>query len=175
MRRAAREELLRRLAARPDDRTGFDLTNIKRLLEASEEVATGGAWTLDGWERFAEAVERVSSTRLVERPGENGHSTWTHEDGSPLSEQYREDAQAIVAGAPNVVAEVERLRTLVEAAGLVLRADEERMMAVVVAGLELLAIDPCGHDPTEQLDEHCPSCRMRTALRGLGHGSDPGS
>ena len=169
MKGAARGELLRRLDTRPDDETGFDPANIRRVLEGPEEVATGGTWTPEGWERFAEAVERIASTKLREERAD-GKIAWTFEDGSQLSDEYLADARAIVHGSPLVVAEVERLRTMVEAAGLVFNAHERRVMGLIVAGLELLAIDPCGHAPGENLDDHCPSCRMRSALAAFGHG-----
>ena len=172
MKRAAREELLRRLRDEPDDGTGFDLSTIRRVLGGQEEVSTGGAWTPEGWERFADAVERIASTKLKQERSD-GKTTWTFEDGGELTEEYLADARVIVHGSPKVVAEVERLRVLVEAAGLVFNADEQRVVGLIVAGLELLAVDPCGHDPSEQLDEHCPSCRMRTALAAFKSAGDP--
>jgi hypothetical protein len=179
MREAVREEVLRRLGALPDGDTGFDLANVRRMLEGADCTRADGPdvllphpWTREGWERYANAVERVATT-VLRRHEVDGKIGWTYEDGSQLTEAYLADAKLIVWGSPQVVTEVERLRTLVRAADLALNADEQKVMGLIVAGLELLAVDPCGHDPAEHLDEHCPSCRMRTALRGFGHAGDP--
>lgn len=174
MNTTGRRELLRRLGEQLDRGTGFNLANISRVLGATDPRYGPPTWKTDEWERYASAVERVSQTPVTTRREEGGALVVVQADGSPLTEEYLADARVIVAYSPQVVAEVEHLRHLVAAADLVLSEGEKDVMALVVAGLELLAVDPCGHDPGEELDRHCPSCRMRSALRAMGHqGSTP--
>jgi hypothetical protein len=167
-----RQELQRRIEAGllGGDSTDFDMTNIARALGEVALSDPSHGWTREDWERYATAVERVSQTKLrTEQIG--SHTCWTFEDGSPLSEQYLADARLIVHQSPQMVAEAERLRHLVHACKLVLATDEQDVMELVAAGLELLALNGCGDEPSAGLEDVCPTCRLRVVLRRMGERS----
>ena len=167
---SARQELRRQIAAqlRNGGGTGFDMTVIERVLAEAEGAPVSEFWTAQTWEEFAEAMERVTQTAVKSDRVENGALLTVQEDGQPLSEQYRQDTQCILKHGTTVIEEVERLRTVVEATGLVLQAEERDVMALLVAGLEVLNVFDCGDDPSQGLEDVCPICRLREALRRIG-------
>jgi hypothetical protein len=175
----SRAELQRRLSRLLTNghSTGFDMSNLREVLQNAEDAARQRTWTEEEWSELAEAIERVAHTPTAASRIEDGALLVTQADGQPITQQYQEDARLIVASGQRIVAEMERLRTLVEASMLTLRADEQHVAELVAAGLTVLVERDCGDDPEAGLDDVCAICRLRTALRRMqarrGNGGRP--
>lgn len=165
----SRRELQRRLSIilTNGHATGFDMGNIREVLTNAQDAATRRTWSDDEWDELAQAIERISTTPTASRRVDGGALATTQADGQPLSQQYLDDAACIIRNGQKITAEMERLRVLVEAAMLVLRVDEQDVMELVAASIEALQVFDCGDDPAQGLDDVCPSCRLKSALRRM--------
>lgn len=165
----SRRELEKRLSQilANGNATGFEMANIRQVLTNARDAAMRRAWTDPEWEELAQAIERLTQ-EPIEYSAHDGRVMVQRPDGSPLAEHRIADSRLLMQNGSKIVEEMERLRVLVEATMLTLRLEEQDVMELIASSIDMLQINDCGDDPAQGLDDVCPCCRLRSALRRMG-------
>jgi len=142
---------------------GWDATGLRQALSLPVD-ALAVVWPDRAWEDFTDKVENapngIAALRAMcqQRPAS--------EQQLPVTDELAQ----VAAGASRLVAEVETLRVMQRAARLALNPSERSVMELVAAALIAIDVYNCGDDPAEGLDDVCPICRLKKALRSFGNG-----